>query len=66
MFFLDSVWIRRRQTPILAKANDTRQLQSDMHKPIVCLFDDGDTLDEQHEGTASPSNVHGLIARIEH
>ena len=37
-----------------------------MHIPIVCLFDDGNTLDEQHEGTASPGNVHGLIARIEH
>jgi hypothetical protein len=56
----------QRQTPILAKANDTRQLDADMHKPIVCLFDDGYTLDEQHEGAASPRNVHGLIARIEH
>lgn len=56
----------QRQAPILAKANDTRQLQADMHIPIMCLFDDGNALDEQHEGTASPGNVHGLIARIEH
>jgi hypothetical protein len=56
----------QRQAPILAKANDTRQLQADVHIPIVCLFDDGNTLDEQHEGAASPRNVHGLIARIEH
>src|ERR1700739_260495 len=27
----------QRQTPILAKTNDTRQLQADMHIPIVCL-----------------------------
>jgi hypothetical protein len=56
----------QRQTPILAKTNDTRQLQADMHVPIVCLFDHGNTLDEQHERTASARNVHGLIARIEH
>ena len=56
----------QRQTPILAKTNDTGQLQADMHISIVCLFSDSNTLDEQHEGTASPRNVHGLIARIEH
>ena len=56
----------RRQTPILAKANDTRQLQPDMHIPIVRLFGDSNTLDEQHEGAACPRNVHRLIARIEH
>ena len=30
-----------------------------MHIPIVCLFDDGNTLDEQHEGTASPRVEQG-------
>ena len=44
----------QRQAPILAKANDTRQLQADMHIPIVCLLDDGNTLDEQHEGDGEP------------
>jgi hypothetical protein len=56
----------QRQTPILAKANDTRQLHSHVHKPIVSLLDDRDAFNEQHEGTASPRNVHRLIARIEH
>jgi hypothetical protein len=56
----------QRQAPILPKANDTRQLKADMHIPIVCLFDDGNTLNKQRKGTASPGNVYGLIARIEH
>jgi len=56
----------QRQTPILAKANDTRQLQPDVHIPIARLFGDGNTLDEQHEGTACARNVHGLIACIEY
>jgi len=30
----------------------------------VRFFNDGNTLDEQHEGTASPRNVHGLIVLL--
>jgi hypothetical protein len=56
----------RRQTPILAQANDARQLQSNMHKAVVGLLDDSDVLDQQHEGAMRPSDVYGLVACIEH
>jgi len=55
-----------RQTPILAQANDARQLQSDMHKSLVCLLDNSDAFDQQYEGATCPSDIHGLVARIKH
>jgi hypothetical protein len=56
----------RRQAAVLMEPDHARQLQSNMNEPIMRLFDDGDLLQEQHDGAPRPCDIHGLIAGIQH